>query len=415
MDRAEDWTFRMPRHSAAERIIVQICGGTMPGTEQFASLDPVGWNALEAISVRTRTANLVHRHIADHAINVPSAIAASLSHFYRRQSIYALEQKIVLARIADLLNAKGIDHVALKGSALAFTLYPQPAMRPLRDLDILVPSERAVEARDWLLRNRFVHAPWAKDYGTEFNHQLPELVCEEHEVTVEIHHRIFSRDWDGDPVLTDMLLRTGHAVKAAGSTIFLAAPLPNLLHLTVHATLHKCFDNGPLTIADIHYLWRHPDLDRKKVMDEADRLDLGRSLDLLLAVARESGPIDIPSELNARVDDAAPFVADAVEAMFQVPAQAGKRALMRRLEVEEAGSGPLGALRKAIHPTPQKLADLVSTNAADRLRWTAYPLWIWQRGRNYLASLANSSLREAARRDARMLDWLRHGQDKQSR
>lgn len=407
MHKAEDWTFRVPRHELAERILLKICGGGEPDDGQFAALDDAGWTAIEAIAVRTRTANLLHRHLRASTVAVPQHTALRLADLYRRQSIYALEQKLVLGRIANLLDDKGIEHVALKGSALAYSLYDQPAMRPLRDLDILVPAERAVEAREWLLVNGFAPAPWAKSYGTEYNHQLPEIVCEQHGVTVEIHHRVFSRHWAGDSELTAMLLGTACPVTSSGHPVAYAAPLPNLLHLTVHATLHNCFDNGPLTIADIHRLWRHPDLDRKAVVKVADRLELRRSLDLLLALALEAGPIDIPAEIRPDVDRAGCFVPDALQAMFQVPAEAGQRAMMRRLETGEAGSGPLGALQKAIHPTPQKLAELASTSAQDRLRWTGYPRWVLQRGRDYLASMTNPSLREAARRDARMLQWLR--------
>jgi hypothetical protein len=401
------WIDAAPRHAEAERIITAVCGGNPPPDTHFAALDAAGWKALEAIATRTRTANLLHRHIADNRLGVPALIEAHLNDLYRRQSLYGLEQRLVLARVGELLDARGISNVALKGSALAFTIYPQPAMRPLRDIDVLVPADRAEEAHRLLQQNGFSRAPWAKEYGTEFNHQLPELVSDRHGVTVEIHHRIYSRGWNGDAALCALLLETAQPVNVGGKTCHLAAPLANLLHLTVHATLHNCFDNGPLTISDVHHLWRHPDLDKQAVVRTAEQLSLGRPLALLLAIARAAGPLPLPPWLEARVEQAAPFVPAAMEAMFQLPAQADQRALVRRLKNNQAGTGPLAAMVKMVRPDPQKLAEIAGSSSHDRRRWTAYPAWAWRRGRDYLTAIANRDLRAAAGRDARMLDWLR--------
>lgn len=410
MAERDDWTLAVPRHAEAERMIVQICGGSAPPDTHFAALDHADWKALEAIAIRTRTANLLRRSLVDNRIEAPADIRAGLDDLYRRQSIYGLEQRLVLGRVSQLLGERGIAHVALKGAALAFTVYPQPAMRPLRDIDILVPADRAEEAHRWLRDNRFVLAAWAQNYGTEYNHQLPELVCENDQVTVEIHHRIFSRDWHGDGELSALLLQTAKEVRLGKATARFSAPLANLLHLTVHATLHNCFDNGPLTISDVHGLWRHPELDRKALVAAADRVALGRPLDLLLAVARHAGPLEIPAWLEPRIDAAHPFVDRALDAMFQHPAEAERRALVRRLEFQEARSGPMAALRRMLRPTPQKLAELAGTQARDRARWFGYPAWLWRRGRAYLKAVTDKPIRSAAHRDAQMLQWLR--QDK---
>ncbi|WP_230280966.1 nucleotidyltransferase family protein [Croceicoccus sp. Ery15] len=407
MAETPDWTYSVPRHAEAERIITALCGGSPPANACFAALDAHGWNALEAIAVRTRTANLLHRHIADNRLGVPALIGARLGDLYRRQSLYGLEQRLVLGRVAELLDSRGIANVALKGAALAFTVYPQPAMRPLRDIDVLVPSDRAAEAHYLLQQNGFSRAPWAKEYGTEFNHQLPELVSDRHNVTVEIHHRIYSRGWEGDAAICAMLMETAQSVTAGGKTCHLSAPLANLMHLTVHATLHNCFDNGPLTISDVHRLWHHPDLDRHLAVEMADRLSLGRPLALLLAIARTAGPLSLPPWLEARIENAKAFVPTAMEAMFQIPAEVEQRALFRRLNIEQAGTGPLAAMAKMLQPDPQKLAEIAGSSSNDHRRWSAYPAWAWRRGRNYLAAAGNRDLRAAADRDARMLAWLR--------
>ncbi len=388
--------------------MVGICAGNAQPDEAFTALDEAGWDALEAIAVRTRTACLLHRHMVAQGIAAPEPNRRRITDLYRRQTLYALGQRIVLGQVASLLSAADIGHVALKGSALAFSAYPQPAMRPLRDIDVLVPRSRAQEAYDLLRDHGFTAAEWAGQYGPERYHQMPELVSPEHAVTVEIHHRVFARQWAGDSGLTALLLQNAKEVSVGSATVRLADPLSNLLHLTVHATLHNCFENGPLTIADIRHLWADPSLERDRLFHEADSLSLARPLALLLAIARESGDIAVPDHFLPQTDAASPYVPHAIDAMFRTPSQARARDMARRLETSgNSSSSPLAAITRMLSPTPQKLADIAGTRASDPTRWLAYPAWAWSRGQRWLSTLADRTLRAEAQADADMLNWLR--------
>ena len=53
MAEQRNWAFSMPRHAEAERIIVQICGGSAPPGTRFAALGHADWLALEGIAMRT--------------------------------------------------------------------------------------------------------------------------------------------------------------------------------------------------------------------------------------------------------------------------------------------------------------------------------------------------------------------------
>ena len=48
------------------------------------------------------------------------------------------------------LRAAGVEPVALKGSALLATAYPETALQPMHDVDILIPPGRFVRAFDAL-------------------------------------------------------------------------------------------------------------------------------------------------------------------------------------------------------------------------------------------------------------------------
>lgn len=77
--------------------------------------------------------------------SVPGPILAALAQDYYstagRNTLLYLE----LNRILDALDSIGVPCVVLKGAALAATLYPQIALRPMGDLDLLIPQDRLAE------------------------------------------------------------------------------------------------------------------------------------------------------------------------------------------------------------------------------------------------------------------------------
>jgi len=55
-------------------------------------------------------------------------------------------------RLLAALHEADIPAILLKGAILAENLYPNPALRPMSDLDILVPHDRVLDAREVLER-----------------------------------------------------------------------------------------------------------------------------------------------------------------------------------------------------------------------------------------------------------------------
>ena len=75
---------------------------------------------------------------------MPENIFATLKQDYRKFTIVSMKRLRDLALTFRVLHDTGIDGTALKGAYLAFNAYPHPALRPMRDLDVLVPAEQAM-------------------------------------------------------------------------------------------------------------------------------------------------------------------------------------------------------------------------------------------------------------------------------
>ncbi|HZX31484.1 MAG TPA: nucleotidyltransferase family protein, partial [Rhodocyclaceae bacterium] len=77
---------------------------------------------------------------------IPVPVKDRLQQSYRRTAVRNLSICRQLVKAASLLQEAGIASVALKGAFLAFFAYRTPALRPMRDLDLLVRQEDAVRA-----------------------------------------------------------------------------------------------------------------------------------------------------------------------------------------------------------------------------------------------------------------------------
>jgi hypothetical protein len=81
---------------------------------------------------------------------MPANLLADLRHAY----LCAVQQSVVqdgeATQVLGILVRAGLSVVLLKGADLRLRVYPDPATRPMTDLDILVPPEQAGRARSIL-------------------------------------------------------------------------------------------------------------------------------------------------------------------------------------------------------------------------------------------------------------------------
>ncbi len=221
-------------------------------------------------------------------VAVPQSIAEAIDQSYRASALRSLLAQQHLIAIAQLLRDQGIAYIALKGAYLAFHAYPQSALRPLRDLDILVPRDRALEVYELLLKNGYRRC---KNYQgnpevvhESTHHHLPPLLDKTGRLSVEIHTRLTPDNVT--PSLTE-----GHGFwerafqKPIGNKMLrFESPNDLLMHLIHHAVYQHQFDNGPLLLSDIAFLLETHKIEWTLFWDQAqnDRLTPGCVLVLKL-------------------------------------------------------------------------------------------------------------------------------------
>lgn len=156
-----------------------------------------------------------------------------------------------LQEILALFNRRQIPLLPLKGSVLAPLYYPDPAMRPMADLDVLIrPADFAASARllvELGYRQETVH--WKH---TEFckpdNRRVVSTTGEHPDNPRKLELHLHCRETFGGPTveLTELMWANAAPGTLLGQPALLPRPEALWLHLLVHATYHMWQGKGRL-------------------------------------------------------------------------------------------------------------------------------------------------------------------------
>ena len=118
-----------------------------PGTEPAAAPGRVDWERLLRLAEWHRVTPLLFRYVRGRPeLAVPEAIADRLEASYSRTAAANVNLRRELDRVAALFREAGVAVIVLKGMALIEAVYRDLALRPMADLDLLVPEADFVRA-----------------------------------------------------------------------------------------------------------------------------------------------------------------------------------------------------------------------------------------------------------------------------
>lgn len=174
--------FLLSRLSNSEYVVLSLIQSAIWDSPISDSMHDVLWNEILEISVKHAIAPLVWAGIRRnaHALNVPDDISSTfrtmtISSVLSGEHILAAQQGILA-----VFSAKRIPAVVHKGAAIA-RLYPQPNIRPMGDIDILV------KASDYERAARVLEAV---GYRRSDEEHFYHIVLFGQGVTVEIHNAV---------------------------------------------------------------------------------------------------------------------------------------------------------------------------------------------------------------------------------
>jgi hypothetical protein len=231
----------------------------------------VDWACLARRAEAHAVAPLIYQMLSQprFAELVPQTALAQLRGQYLANAVAVLLWQQQLERAVAQLNAAGITPVLLKGAALLHTVFPNPALRQLRDLDVLIHPEELAAAECCLLDLGYAPAEdgwpegrWPPDwYEKKFRPQGTEGW----RGLVEIHWRV-ERPAAPFELRVDELLRDAEPVSVGRAQARVLSPGHQVLHLCTHLAYNDGFGVGLSRPSDVH----------EAVQAFGSRLDWGR-------------------------------------------------------------------------------------------------------------------------------------------
>lgn len=220
---------------------------------------PVDWALLRALARREGVTAELGRRLRAAGANVPPEVDDAIRREGMAVELHLGRLERSLGEILDVLAAHGLQPVLLKGAGLAYTAYSGFAARPMRDVDLLLPSDEVAVARR-LLGAAGWRAAVGTDAGRDYSdHQhAPPLVAPDDAGIVELHHDLFPV---GHPFgLTGVAMRAGaRVVDTPAGRALVPAPEDQLLHACLHfGWSHELRWGAWRTMADVAALVRRP-------------------------------------------------------------------------------------------------------------------------------------------------------------
>jgi hypothetical protein len=197
------------------------------GHDGECAADEAEWEAALALAEEERVLPWAVRCMRAGAAKAPPAIEARLGEIERDAAVAAFYWTSELKGVLRAFAQGAIAVVPLKGPSLAEWIYGGAALRPCRDLDLLVSKADVARAEDVLAAIGFAggagddyHRPWRR--GT---------------TAVELHHDV------ENPLAFDFhvesALRRAGPAEFQGERCLKLAPEDELLYLCLHAARHR--------------------------------------------------------------------------------------------------------------------------------------------------------------------------------
>ncbi len=217
------------------------------------------------------------------------------------------------APAVEALRAAGIPVVLLKGASLAFSLYESPGLRPMNDVDLLVPARSAAAARRVLEEAGYAPATRHVDGFLESIHGLAFRGPEGLEV--DLHwHTLLERPSDA---ADRILFENASPLTIPGLSALAPTPEGHLLLVAVHAQRWSAVPHF-VGFADAVVLLGRCREDRLFAMVGTAR-DLGllSPLARTLAAVETALPGTVPPSITVEIEREEPSLVDGLEARLR--------------------------------------------------------------------------------------------------
>jgi hypothetical protein len=202
-----------------------------------------------------------------------------------------------LGRILRALDEAGVPVIVLKGAALAEAVYGNIALRPMADLDLLVPHESLAPTLAALANLGHLAADTETQDGAAATFENEVMLRKAGPVAVltEIHWSLLDSPHYQHLLPMSWFWETAIPVRIEGAEVLVLGPEALLMHLCAHLALHHG-GRGLLWLHDVAEALHHfrDRLDWDLLLAKAEEYDLVLPLQLILPRVAEDWAAPVP-------------------------------------------------------------------------------------------------------------------------
>jgi hypothetical protein len=249
----------------------------------------------------------LHYRVTRHQIAVPPREAQLLLNARRSANVQNLLLRHEFCRIAQSLQSGKIPVIALKGIVLAAAYYPEPSLRPMSDIDILIPpcdKEKADSIVRSLGYEGSMVLPEHPDHRpTLFPGQEIVLPVRHNRSTalVEVHTQL-ECSAPSVPVPIEYFWKRAVEFRVAENVTAALCPEDFLFHLCSHLARQHLFEKGILPLLDVKCLIAaHDDWNWDRIAQQAVDRRCVTPIYFALLMARQFAGAKVPDAFFAAV------------------------------------------------------------------------------------------------------------------
>lgn len=232
----------------------------------------------------------------------PAEIREELARRARAAVAIEVARQQEIAAVLDRLAADGVTPILFKGTALAYSTYGAPSLRPRSDTDLIVRRSDVDAVSRVMTALGYARPPHS---GGELLFRQFWLERRDHNGVMhafDVHWRVSTQPAFADLLSYEELAADAVAVPALGVHARAAGPLHALLLACIHPVMHHRNDERLLWIYDIHVLARTlPAADLARLADLAIVKRMAAVTAAGLSRARDRLATPLPGNLVERL------------------------------------------------------------------------------------------------------------------
>jgi len=259
------------RLSAARRTVERLVGALPDDVPAFRSRSAAidDWDAVVEAAYDQGVLGVLVHHWRDANVEIPPSAFEAAERHCAIEQLWTQQVRAAADEALRRLDADGVRCIPLKGPLLAERLYPDAAIRPCLDLDLLIHARDVDVATSSLeaLGYRREEGPGAQ-YARRHGHHL--LLRRAGTPDLELHFRVYA-GFGTVLEASDAFLHAEKSSTGTGVPMEVLAPEDEVLYLALHAAGHSYV--RLLWLHDLKLLVRrHATLDWRQVAARARAL-----------------------------------------------------------------------------------------------------------------------------------------------